>query len=84
MLLHLLQAVVVRVDEVKGQRPRQRTAPSSRGDPQKPVGGSQVPISEMVRVTQRDVEAVLAWPTFSTMSFVFITQLYVMDVSAGG
>lgn len=60
VLLHLLQAVVVRVDEVKGQRARQRTAPSSWGDPQKPAGGSEALISERVKVTQRDVGALLA------------------------
>lgn len=60
MLLHLLQAVVVRVDEVEGQRARQRTAASSWGDPQKPAGGSEVLISERVKVTQRDVEGRLA------------------------
>lgn len=60
VLLHLLQAVVVRVNEVKGQGARQRTAPSSWGDPQKPAGGSEVPISEGVKVTRRDVEGLLA------------------------
>lgn len=47
VLLHLLQAVVVRVDKVKGQRSRQGTAPSSWWDPQKPAGGSEVLISEI-------------------------------------
>lgn len=46
VLLHLLQAVVVRVDEVEGQGARQGTAPPSRGDPQKPAGGSELLISE--------------------------------------
>lgn len=60
VLLHLLQAVVVRVDEVKGQRARQRTAPSSWGDPQKPAGGGEVLMGERVKVTERDVEGLLA------------------------
>lgn len=41
VLLHLLQAVVVRVDEVKGQRSRQGTAPPPRRDPQQPAGEGQ-------------------------------------------
>lgn len=42
VLFHLLQAVVVCVDEVKGQRPRQRAASSSWRDPQKPADRSDV------------------------------------------
>lgn len=42
VLLHLLQAVVVCVDEVKGQRSRQRAASSSWRDPQKPADRSDV------------------------------------------
>lgn len=37
VLLHLLQAVVVCVDEVKGQSASQRAASSPWGDPQKPA-----------------------------------------------
>lgn len=42
VLLHLLQAVVVCVDEVKRQRSRQRAASSSWRDPQKPADRSDV------------------------------------------
>lgn len=45
MLLHLLKAVVVGVDEVEGQRSRQRAASSPRWDAQKPADGSDVLLS---------------------------------------
>lgn len=54
VLLHLLQAVVVCVDEVKGQRSCQRAASSSWRDPQKPADMS-------------DVLIVLNWARLNTM-----------------
>lgn len=53
VLLHLLQAVVVRVDEVKGQRAGQRATASTRGHAEEPAAnGEKIPSHNTERSPQ--------------------------------